>query len=50
LGPPVSEALARSAGFQVSADRYVVGCDFLDLTFCFSFTGISVVGKLLQSG
>src|ERR1035438_1269144 len=54
-GPPVSGALARSAGLQVSsprasANRYVVGCEFLDLTFCFSFTGISVVGKLSQSG
>jgi hypothetical protein len=46
-GPAVSVALAGSAGFQVSApspasaDRYVVGCDFLDLTFllllCWSF-------------
>jgi hypothetical protein len=54
-GPPVSEALARSAGLQVSAlrasaDRCAVVCDFLDLTFCFSFTGLCVVGKLLQSG
>jgi hypothetical protein len=46
-GPAVSVVLAGSAGFQVSApspvsaDRYVVGCDFLDLTFllllCWSF-------------
>ena len=54
-GPAVSVALAGSAGFQVSApdqasaDRYFVGCDFLDLTFSFSFAGLSVVGKLLQS-
>jgi hypothetical protein len=54
-GPPVSVALAGSAGFQVSApqrasaDRSVVGCDFLDLPFCVSFAGLSVVGKLLQS-
>ena len=53
-GPPVSVALAGWAGFQVSApqrpsaDRYVVGCDFLDLTFYFSFAGLSVVVKLLQ--
>jgi hypothetical protein len=39
--------LAGSAGFQVSdpnqasADRYVVGCDFLDLTFYFSFAGVA---------
>ena len=45
-GPPVSVALAGSAGFQVSApdsvsaDRYVVGCDFLGLTFYFSFAGL----------
>ena len=38
-GPAVSVALAGLAGFQVSApnrasaDRTVVGCDFLDLTF-----------------
>src|SRR4030095_11694534 len=43
-GPAVSVALA---GFQVSApdwvsaDRYVVGCDFLDLPFYFSFAGLS---------
>jgi hypothetical protein len=57
-GPEVSVALAGSAGsagFQVSAperasaDHYVVGCDFLDLTFYFSFAGLSVDGKLLQS-
>jgi hypothetical protein len=54
-GPPVSVALAGSVGFQVSApkrasaDRSVVGCDFLDLTFCFSFAGLSVVGNVLQS-
>ena len=47
-GPPVSVALADSAGLWVSApeerasaDRYVAGCDFLDLTFyfllCWSF-------------
>ena len=55
-GPAVSVALADSAGLWVSApeerasaDRYVVSCDFLDLTFYFSFTGLSVVGKLLQS-
>ena len=41
-GLAVSVALAGSAGFQVSApnrasaDRYVVGYDFLDLTFYFS--------------
>jgi hypothetical protein len=45
--------LAGSAGFQVSdpnqasADRYVVGYDFLDLTFYFSFAGVA--GELLQS-
>jgi hypothetical protein len=53
-GPAVSLALAGSAGFQVSApnpasaDRYVVGCDFLDRTFllllCWSF---SIVGKVV---
>lgn len=32
-GPPASASLVRSAGFQVSADRYVVGYDFLDSTF-----------------
>jgi hypothetical protein len=39
-GPPVSVALADSAGLPVSApverasaDRYVAGYDFLDLTF-----------------
>ena len=39
-GPPVSVALADSAELWVSApeerasaDRYFVGCDFLDLTF-----------------
>src|ERR1017187_3114511 len=51
-GPAVFAALARSVGFQVSgppsAGRYVVGCDFLDLTFYFSFAGLSVVVKLLQ--
>ena len=42
-GPPVSVALAGSVGCQVSApkqasvERSVVGCDFLDLTFYFSF-------------
>jgi hypothetical protein len=52
-GPAVSVALA-SAGFQVSApspasvDRYVVGCDFLDLTFYFSFDGLfSIVGRVV---
>jgi hypothetical protein len=41
-GPAVCAVLAGSAGFQVSApnrasaDRYVVGYDFLDLTFYFS--------------
>src|ERR1035438_7588157 len=40
-GPPVSEALARSAGSQVSAlrasaDRCAVVCEILDPTFCFS--------------
>jgi hypothetical protein len=51
-GPLVSVALADSAGLWVSApeerasaDRYVVGCDFLDLTFYFSFAGLAVVGK-----
>ena len=44
-GPAVSVALAGSAGFQASApnqasaDRYVGGSDFLDLTFYFSFAG-----------
>lgn len=52
-GPAVSVAMAGSAVFQASApspasaDRSVVGCDFLDLTFllllCWSF---SIVGKL----
>ena len=52
-GPAVCAALAGSAGFQVSdpnqasADRYVVGYDFLDLTFYFSFAGVA--GELLQS-
>src|ERR1035437_3859805 len=54
-GPPVSAALARSAGLQVSsprasAGRYVLGWGLFDLTFFFSFTGISVVGNLSQSG
>ena len=51
-GPLVSVALADSAGLWVSApeertcaDRYVVGCDFLDLTFYFSFAGLSVGGN-----
>jgi hypothetical protein len=51
-GPLVSVALADSAGLWVSApeerasaDRYVVGCDFLDLTFYFSFAGLAVVRK-----
>jgi hypothetical protein len=51
-GPPVFVARADSAGLLVSApeelasvDRYVVGCDFLDLTFYFSFAGLSVVGN-----
>jgi hypothetical protein len=54
-GPAVSVALAGSAGFQVSApdwgaaDRYFVGCDFLNLTFYFSFAGLSAVGTLFQS-
>jgi hypothetical protein len=52
-GPAVCAVLAGSAGFQVSdpnqasADRYVVGYDFLDLTFYFSFAGVA--GELLQS-
>jgi hypothetical protein len=47
-GPAGCAVLAGSAGFQVSvpnrasADRYVVGYDFLDLTFYFSFAGVSV--------
>ena len=55
-GPPASVALADSAGLWVSApeerasaDRYVAGCDFLDLTFYFSFAGLSAVGNLFQS-
>jgi hypothetical protein len=51
-GPPVSVALADLAGLSVSApeerasaDRYVAGCTFLDLTFYFSFAGLSVVGN-----
>jgi hypothetical protein len=51
-GPPVSVALADSAGLPVSApeerasaDRYVVGRVFLDLTFYFSFAGLAVVGN-----
>ena len=55
-GPAVSVALADLAGLSVSApeerasaDRYVAGCDFLDLTFYFSFAGLSAVGKLFQS-
>jgi hypothetical protein len=54
-GSAVCAVLAGSAGFQVSApnrasaDRYVVGCDFLDLPFYFSFAGFSVIGGLLQS-
>jgi hypothetical protein len=47
LGPPVSVALADSAGLSVSApeerasgDRYVAECAFLDLTFCFSFAAL----------
>jgi hypothetical protein len=52
-GPPVSVALAGSAGLWVSAperasaDRYVAGYDFPDLTFYFSFAGLFVVGELL---
>lgn len=52
-GPAVSVALVDSAGLSVSAperassDRYVVGCNFFDLTFYFSFAGLAVVGKLL---
>jgi hypothetical protein len=52
---PVSVALADSAELwvsapeQASADRYIAGYDFLELTFYFSFVGLSVVGKLLQS-
>jgi hypothetical protein len=57
-GPAVSAALADSAGLWVSAleerasaDRYIVGCDFLDLTFYFSFAGLLllVIGEWLQS-
>jgi len=51
-GPAVSVALADSAGLWVSAPeerasagRYVVGYDFLDLTFYFSFAGLAVVGN-----
>ena len=51
-GPPVSVALADSAGLPVSApeerasaDRYVADYDFLDLTFYFSFAGTAVVGN-----
>ena len=51
-GPAVSVALVDSAGLWVSApeerasaDRYVVGCDFFDLTFYFSFSGLSVIGN-----
>ena len=51
-GPPVSVARADSAGLLVSApeerasaDRYVAGCDFRDLTFYFSFAGLSAVGN-----
>jgi hypothetical protein len=52
-GPAVCAVLVGSGGFQVSAsnqasaDRYVVGYDFLDLTFYFSFAGVA--GGLLQS-
>lgn len=57
LGSAVSVVLAGSAGFQVSApkpasaDRYVVGCDFLDLTFlillcCFSLLLVKVMTVL----
>ena len=51
-GPAVSVALAGSAGFQVSAperpsaDRFIVGFDFPDLRFNFSFAGLSVVAIL----
>ena len=56
-GPLVSVARANSAGLSVSApeerasaDRYLVACDFLDLTFYFSFAGVAVVAsELLQS-
>ena len=51
-GPPVSVALADSAGLPVSApverapaDRYVADYDFLDLTFHFSFGYLAVVGN-----
>ena len=46
-GPPVSVALAGSAGFQVSAPERA----FLDLTFYFSFAGflLLVIAKLLLS-
>ena len=32
---------------RASADRYIVACDFLDLTFYFSFAGLAVVGNWL---
>jgi hypothetical protein len=51
-GPPVSVARADSAGLLVSApeerasaNRYVAGYDFHDLTFYFSFACLTVVGN-----
>jgi len=52
-GHAVSVALAglwvSAPEERASADRYVAGCDFLDLTFYFSFAGLSAVGNLFQS-
>src|ERR1019366_10004478 len=49
-GPPVSEALARSAGLQVSAlrasaDRCAVVCEILDPTFCFSLAPVWLLAE-----
>ena len=43
-GPPVSVALADSAGLSVSAPEERASA-FLDLTFYFSFACLTVVGN-----
>ena len=43
-GPPVSVALAESAGLPVSAPEERASA-FLDLTFYFSFACLTVVGN-----
>ena len=52
LSPAVSAALVGWMGFHVSAltraspDRYAVGCDSLDLTFCVSLLWAFLVSEL----